>query len=103
MSAPAAHPKPVQEEEPASKRAKGAAGTAVAASSTAAAAAAAAFVHPDDWPKAGPINLPVADLPHDSADTEVGAQQPPQRSGQQSGGPALRTCCPSRRRDGVLT
>jgi len=27
-------------------------------------------VHPADWPKAGPIHLPTADLPHDSADTE---------------------------------
>jgi hypothetical protein len=29
------------------------------------------FVPPSDWPADGPINLRAADLPHDSADTEV--------------------------------
>ncbi len=69
-----AHPKPsLDVAEPASKRARTSAQQEEQKGSAAenAVAAAPAFVHPADWPKEGPINLATADLPHDSADTEV--------------------------------
>lgn len=72
MSAAGSHAKPAVAEEPASKRVKTqpAADASAAAAAAAPAAEAEAFVAPADWPKAGPIDLSVADLPKASADTE---------------------------------